>query len=189
MSTRSLSAADTRELCGIPSDTANQPVHRLLGARRDKILVYAATSRLLAKEQMVGVVQGIVAAGFRAVKLRLHRPDPRDDLAVVEAVRKAAGDDLTIVVDANQNHASPGYCHWTRRTALKMARELDSLNVYFLEEPLPMRDVEASHLEIAQPVEDKREELAGRRDTALVDSAPLTDTDTDVMDGFDRVVP
>ena len=31
--------------------------------------------------------------------------------------------------------------------------------------------------------------LAGRRDTTLVDSAPLTDTDIDVMDRWNRVVP
>lgn len=31
---------------------------------------------------------------------------------------------------------------WSRRTALQVARELDALNVYYLEEPLPRRDVE-----------------------------------------------
>jgi len=61
---------------------------------------------------------------------------------VVEAVRRAAGDELIITVDANQNHASPGYSPWSRRTALQMAKELDALDVYFLEEPLPRPDIE-----------------------------------------------
>lgn len=139
-------------LWDIIGKAANQPLHRLLGARRDKVLVYAATSRLLAREQMASEVQELMAQGFRAVKLRLHRPDPRDDLVVVEAVRKAAGDDLIILVDANQNHASPGYDLWSRRTALQMARGLDALGVYFLEEPLPMRDVEGL-AEVAQAVD------------------------------------
>jgi L-alanine-DL-glutamate epimerase-like enolase superfamily enzyme len=47
-----------------------------------------------------------------------------------------------ILVDANQNNPSVGYNFWPRRTALKMARELDKLNVYYLEEPLPRKDVE-----------------------------------------------
>jgi len=121
---------------------ANKPVYKLLGACRDKILVYAATSRLLDKEQHVRQVMDIMNEGFKAVKIRLHRPNPWDDLAVVEAVRDAVGDKIMILVDANQNNPSIGYNFWPRRTALKMARELDNLNVYYLEEPLPRKDVE-----------------------------------------------
>jgi len=129
-------------LWDIIGKAADQPVHQLLGACRDKILVYAATSRLLEKEQHVRQVLDIMSEGFKAVKLRLHRPNPWDDLAVIEAVREAVGDDMMILVDANQNHRATGYHSWPRRTALKMARALDDLNVYYLEEPLPRRDVE-----------------------------------------------
>jgi len=129
-------------LWDIIGKAAGQPVHRLLGACRDRIPVYAATSRLLEKEEHVRQVLAIQSQGFRAVKLRLHRPDPREDLAVVEAVREAVGDEMMILVDANQNHRAPGYEPWPRRTALKMARALDELDVYYLEEPLSRRDVE-----------------------------------------------
>ena len=129
-------------LWDIIGKAANMPVHKLLGSCRDKILVYAATSRLLEKKQHVQQVLEIMNAGFKAVKLRLHRPNPWDDLAVVEAVRDAVGDEMMILVDANQNNPSVGYNFWSRRTSLKMARELDSLNVYYLEEPLPRKDIE-----------------------------------------------
>ncbi len=129
-------------LWDIIGKAANQPIHRLLGACRERIMVYAATSRLLPNDELVALVQGIVAQGFKAVKLRLHRPDPRDDLAAVEAVRKALGDDLLILVDANQNNPSEVYRFWSRRTALHMARALEALDVYYLEEPLPRQDVE-----------------------------------------------
>ncbi|HEU4439441.1 MAG TPA: enolase C-terminal domain-like protein, partial [Methylomirabilota bacterium] len=36
----------------------------------------------------------LLAEGFRAAKIRVGRPDAREDLAVVRAVRKAAGDEL-----------------------------------------------------------------------------------------------
>ena len=139
-------------LWDIIGKAAGQPVYKLLGACRDKILVYAATSRLLDKEQHVRQVMDIMNEGFKVVKLRLHRPDPWEDLAVVEAVRDAVGDAMTILVDANQNNPSVGYNFWPRRTALKMARELDKLNVYYLEEPLPRKDVEGL-AEIASSVD------------------------------------
>ena len=42
--------------------------------------------------------------GYRAVKLRLHAWTVKEDVAQVEAVRKAMGDDFVILVDANQEH-------------------------------------------------------------------------------------
>ncbi|MBM3236404.1 mandelate racemase/muconate lactonizing enzyme family protein [Candidatus Poribacteria bacterium] len=129
-------------LWDIIGKAANKPVYKLMGACRDKMLVYAATSRLLDKEQHVRQVMDIMNEGFKAVKLRLHRPNPWNDLAVVEAVRDVVGDGIMILVDANQNNPSVGYNFWPRRTALQMAKELDNLNVYYLEEPLPRKDVE-----------------------------------------------
>lgn len=129
-------------LWDIIGKAARQPIHRLLGTCRDRILVYAATSRLLTKEQHVQQVMELAEAGFKAIKLRLHRTDPLEDLAVVEAVKEAVGDRVMILVDANQNHVVEGYPPWSRNTALRMARELDELGVYFLEEPLPRTDVE-----------------------------------------------
>jgi D-galactarolactone cycloisomerase len=129
-------------LWDIAGKATGQPLYRLLGARTDRLLVYAATSRILPAEEHARQVAELQAQGFRAVKLRLHRPDPWEDLAAVEAARDAAGDTLLLLVDANQNNASEGYRYWDRRTALTMARELEALGVYFLEEPLPRTDIE-----------------------------------------------
>lgn len=129
-------------LWDILGKATNQPIYRLLGGGRDRLPVYAATSRILSKEQHIEHVQALVEAGFRAVKLRLHRPDPWDDVAVVEAVCAAVGDRVKILVDANQNNAAPGYSFWSRPTALRVARRLDELGVYYLEEPLPRLDIE-----------------------------------------------
>jgi len=129
-------------LWDIMGKASGQPVYRLLGAFSDQALVYAATSRLLVPEAHVDQVLSLQSMGFRAVKLRLHRPDVRDDLAVVSAVRDAVGDEMLLLVDANQNHNVPGYTLWSRGTALWMAEQLDQLKVYFLEEPLPRADVE-----------------------------------------------
>ncbi len=129
-------------LWDIIGKAANLPVCKLLGGCRDRILAYAATSRLLTIDQHVEQVRNLMMQGFKAVKLRLHRPDPQDDLAVVEAVREAVGDDMMILADANQNHVSEGYSVWSRNTAFEVAKRLQQLNVNFLEEPLPETDLD-----------------------------------------------
>ena len=129
-------------LWDIIGKAAGLPVYKLLGTRTDKIKVYAATTRLLSSpEEHVEQVADIESQGFKAVKLRFHRPDWRDDVKVAEAVRKAFPD-MTILVDANQNNHSPGYNYWPRKTALAVGRALQDLGVYIFEEPLKLRDIE-----------------------------------------------
>ena len=129
-------------LWDIIGKASNQPVYKLLGANKNKMFVYAATSRLLSPEEHVEQIRQIMSLGFKAIKLRLHRPNFMDDLKVVEAVRKFCGNDLIIVVDANQNHRAINYEWWTKKTAKFMAQELQNLNIFFLEEPLERRDYE-----------------------------------------------
>ena len=78
--------------------------------------------------------------GWRALKLRIHHATMKEDVATVEAVRNAVGDSMEIMVDANQAQSSgnwqPGY-QWDFRRAVETARELQQLNCYWLEEPLP----------------------------------------------------
>ena len=82
--------------------------------------------------------------GVRAVKLRFHHADWREDVAVVEAVRDAVGGDVELMVDANQGWRMAGdrSPRWDVATATQCARALEPLGVYWLEEPLPTADVE-----------------------------------------------
>lgn len=130
----------------------SKPVYRLLGAQMDRVMAYAATTRLLKPEEHVKQVLDLVEMGFRAVKLRLHRPRHEDDLEVVREVREAIGPEVLILADANQNNRSLNYRYWSRGTAAWMAKELERLEVYLLEEPLPRRDVEGL-AELADSVE------------------------------------
>lgn len=129
-------------LWDIIGKAVGQPVYKLLGACRDKVMAYAATAQLRSAENYVKRAIDYKKRGIQAIKLRLHRPDPEDDLNVVRAVREAVGKEMTIMVDANQNNVSLGYEYWSRRTAMAVARELEKLDVYWLEEPLPRADVE-----------------------------------------------
>jgi len=129
-------------LWDIIGKAAGKPVYRLLGACRDKVMAYAATAQLHSAEEHAKEAVELAEMGIKAMKLRLHRSRPEEDVEVVRAVSDAVGDDMTILVDANQNNISVHYDYWSRRTALAVARELDKLDVYWLEEPLPRRDLD-----------------------------------------------
>ena len=100
---------------------------------------YASTGELRSPEQRVEDAQRLRQEGFRALKLRFHSHDPRHDLRVLEAVRKAVGDGMDIMVDANYGwNIAPDRAvqRWDLRTAIYMARAMEELGVYWLEEPL-----------------------------------------------------
>jgi L-alanine-DL-glutamate epimerase-like enolase superfamily enzyme len=129
-------------LWDIIGKAANKPIYKLLGAHRDRVMAYAATGQLKSAEELASEAVEFKKRGIKAIKLRLHRPNPEDDLDVVRAVREAVGADMNILVDANQNNVSINYSYWSRRTALRVAEELEMLDVYWLEEPLPRTDLE-----------------------------------------------
>jgi L-alanine-DL-glutamate epimerase-like enolase superfamily enzyme len=122
---------------------AQLPVFKLWGGHDDKLLAYCATGELRSPAQRVADVEALAEEGFRAVKLRFHRAEPRDDLAVVEAVRNALGDPVELMVDANQAGVLPGvggHERWDFQRALDVALELERLEVLWLEEPLGRHD-------------------------------------------------
>src|SRR5581483_2437763 len=81
---------------------AGLPVYRLWGGFGDRVLAYCSTAELRSPEQRTEDARRLIEEGYRAVKLRFHHPDPRDDLKVVEAVRAAVGERIALMVDANQ---------------------------------------------------------------------------------------
>lgn len=123
--------------------TAGLPVCQLWGGAADRVRAYCSTGELRAARSRAEDVAKLAGEGFTAVKLRFHHDDPRDDLAVAEAVRDEVGDRVEVMVDANQAGADPGiggHSRWDFRTALGVARELERLGISWLEEPLPRHD-------------------------------------------------
>jgi len=141
-------------LWDIVGKAAGLPIYRLLGACRSKVLAYGATAELKSPQESADLALEFRARGIKAIKLRLHRADPQEDLAVVKAVREAVGSDMHILVDANQNNLAPSYPYWDRTTAIKVARQLQDLDVYWLEEPLPRSDL-AGLAEMCQTLDMK----------------------------------
>jgi D-galactarolactone cycloisomerase len=120
------------------------PCWQLLGGRSESLLAYASSAELLEPADRVARVVALRDAGIRAVKVRFHHANWRDDVAVVEAVRDAVGPELELMVDANQGWRMPGdrEARWDVATAAQCARALEPLGVYWLEEPLRTDDVD-----------------------------------------------
>lgn len=129
------------DLAGKALDT---PCWQLLGGRQEHLLAYASSAELLTPDERSARVLALCDAGIRAVKIRFHHADWRDDVTAVAAVRDAVGPELEIMVDANQGWRMPGDLErrWDVATAAQCARALEPLGVYWLEEPLRTDDVE-----------------------------------------------
>ncbi len=121
----------------------SEPLSRLLGGDRDRIGAYASTGELVDADERVRRCRALSDAGVTATKIRLHSEDWRVDLPVIEAVREAVPE-FELMVDANQGWRMPGDLtpRWTVETAIDFAKELERLDVYWLEEPLPTEDLD-----------------------------------------------
>jgi len=124
--------------------TRGEPLWRMLGGTHDRLGAYVSTGELVTAEERVRRCVALRDAGVGAVKLRLHADDWRRDLDVIEQVRDAVGVGTEIMVDANQGWRMPGDLtpRWDRATAAAFVHELQRLDIYWLEEPLPTDDLE-----------------------------------------------
>ncbi|HEV7823577.1 MAG TPA: mandelate racemase/muconate lactonizing enzyme family protein [Mycobacteriales bacterium] len=108
-----------------------QPVYRLLGAAKPRVRAYFAPS-LKPTPLIVEEARRAVADGYTAMKLRATA-ELGPSVEMVRAVREAVGDAVDIAVDANMQY--------DRRGALTLARELEQLDVAWLEEPILSRSL------------------------------------------------
>ena len=112
-----------------------EPLHRLFGSSRTTIDAYASSGLWL--NASIGELEKeaaeFVRQGFRAMKLRIGSDDADVDVARVRAVRVAIGDDIGLLVDANQK--------FTPKDAIRLGRRLDEFGLIWIEEPVPANDL------------------------------------------------
>jgi D-galactarolactone cycloisomerase len=120
-------------LWDIRGQAAGMPLCRLLGGTRKAVPAYAGGVSLGYQEpaKLVDEARRSIEAGYKAVKLRVG-DSPARDIERIRAVRKAFGDELVILTDANT-----GYTVADARAAMPA---MDELRVGWLEEPFPAHD-------------------------------------------------
>jgi D-galactarolactone cycloisomerase len=109
------------------------PLYRLLGGRSKPIKAYAGGIALgwQPTSSLVEEAQAHVANGYRAIKLRVG-DTPALDIERVTAVRRALGNDIEILTDANTNYSLAD--------ARRVMPAFAECGVVWLEEPFPAHD-------------------------------------------------
>ncbi len=129
-----LSAIDGA-LWDIRGKAAGLNIAALIGQARTAVPAYASGGLWIDRsiDALQAEASGFVAAGFRAVKMRVAvGPLPATE-ARVRAVREAIGPDIKLMADANQQ--------LTAEQAIRMGRMLEAYDLTWFEEPLPAWDL------------------------------------------------
>ena len=82
-----------------------KPVYKLLQDEERTVLrapVYASSGEVRPVGTRMPWLNTIRRMGIKAVKIRVKDPHKRDDLTILEDVRRELGDDFVVAVDANQ---------------------------------------------------------------------------------------
>ena len=109
-----------------------QPLVRLLGAAPRPVRAYNSKGLGIGKNLEKEAVE-LVEEGFGAVKLRLGRPEARDDIDALRAVKQAIGPRITLMVDFNQGLSVA--------EAIRRGRMIDEEGgVHWIEEPIRADD-------------------------------------------------
>lgn len=124
---------------------AQQPLYKLWGGGRDRITPYASMLRLSTPEERAQQAIHQKAAGWKAFKVRAGFDTMKEDIRLIETVRKAVGDDYVLMVDANKAILDYGVTEgvrWDFDRAAKTALAYQQMGVYFLEEPFQRADLD-----------------------------------------------
>lgn len=130
-----LSAIDIA-LWDLKGKAVERPVHALLGgALRDTIPAYATGFYYRDHEQPADLEREAalyMEKGYRTVKVKVGGLPPEEDAARVRFIRRCVGDDVALMLDANQG--------WNLPTAIQAAQLCADANIFWLEDPMPWYD-------------------------------------------------
>ena len=111
------------------------PLARSIGSYRDSVRCYDTGGGFLSADigTVIASAERSLARGIGGIKLKVGG-DPKEDVSRVRAVRRALGDDVPLMVDANQQ--------WDRAAAKRIGRRLEEFDLAWIEEPLDAYDVD-----------------------------------------------
>ena len=124
---------------------AGEPLYRLLNAAPREIPAYGSGVDLpKPMDDLLKQTEGFLARGLPGVKVKIGKPDPKEDEARIAAVRSLIGGGVDLMLDANMA--------WGASEALERGRRLEQFNPYWYEEPTIPEDV-AGHARIARELD------------------------------------
>jgi L-alanine-DL-glutamate epimerase-like enolase superfamily enzyme len=130
-----LSALDIG-LWDITGKALGKPLYKLWGAMRHRIACYGSGGwAKYSVDDLVREAEKYAAFGCRYYKMKIHDPDPKVNRARAEAVKRALGPGVRLMVDVNQRLDVLGN---QRQAAL-----LEELDLVWYEEPVLADDLQA----------------------------------------------
>ena len=123
-------------LWDVVGKAANLPLYKLWGAVTDRVPAYGSGGWPgYSVDDVIAEALRYKALGCRYYKMKIHDPDPRVNRQRVEAVRKALGDSVRMMVDVNQKLDVLGN--------IRQAALLEEFDLVWYEEPVLADDLAA----------------------------------------------
>jgi galactonate dehydratase len=121
------------------------PLHALLGgATRTHLAAYASSVMVRERRQMEADAASLVQRGFRAIKVKIGI-GVAEDAANLRAIRRAIGDEVELMIDANGAYRAAD--------AIDLARMVGDLRIAWFEEPVVADDLEGyERIRAADPI-------------------------------------
>ncbi|MEO3803880.1 mandelate racemase/muconate lactonizing enzyme family protein [Nonomuraea sp. B1E8] len=145
VATQALAAIDVA-LWDLKARRAGLPLAKLLGSYRDSVRTYNTSGGFLHApiEEVKARATQSIESGIGGIKIKVGQPDMKEDLRRLAAVREHLGEDVPLMVDANQQ--------WDRHSALRFGRAVEELGLVWIEEPLDAYDAEG-HARLADALD------------------------------------
>jgi L-alanine-DL-glutamate epimerase-like enolase superfamily enzyme len=134
LTTRAMAAIDIA-MWDAAGKTIGVPLYRMLGGYRNRVPAYLAGGYYVegkSLDDLAAEMRHKVGLGARYVKMKIGGAPMREDAERVRVVRQAVGEDVEVMVDAN-NAYSP-------LEAIQVARLLEPYHPYWFEEPVHAED-------------------------------------------------
>ena len=130
-----LSAIDIA-LWDLAAQASGQPLHRHLGACRDRVPVYASGGLYgdnKSLDDLADELAGYIAQGFRSVKIKVGGVSETEDVERVRIARDAIGPDNSLMID--------GVWSYSPRGALSLVERIAPYNIKYFEAPVSAKDI------------------------------------------------
>lgn len=121
------------------SKVLQQPIWKVLGGSALRVPIYGSGGwSSYTTDELIAEVSDYKKRGFKAVKIKVGKPDWKEDLERLRLVREAVGNDIAIMMDANQGMKVP--------EALSLAKAARQLDINWFEEPIDHSDFQGYQL-------------------------------------------
>jgi L-alanine-DL-glutamate epimerase-like enolase superfamily enzyme len=188
---RALTGVDTA-IWDLYGKIKGKPVCELLGGKTDPLPVYGSSMRrdISPEQEAERLVELRDKQGFKAFKVRVGTPAghnrdaaPGRTQKLIPAIRKAVGEKVALLADANSCYTPP--------VAIEVGRLMEDNNYYFFEEPCPYWELEwtaevaaALRMNVAGGEQDN--DMAQWRRMIRINAVDIVQPDICYIGGFTR---